>query len=133
VRACRLAGRYELKSYELEKGQSTVEFVLVLPFCALMLLAIVQVGLLVRTSVLVTHSAREAVRTAAIGGTDLDVRLAAVTAADLDGSRLGVQVQRSGNSATVELRYVEHTDVALVGTLVGDAVFRVDATMLLEQ
>ena len=32
-----------------ESGQSTVEFVLVAPFVALMLLTVVQVGLLVRT------------------------------------------------------------------------------------
>ena len=53
---------------ERHLGQATVEFVLMLPLLLLLTLAIVQVGLLVRTRVLVTHAAREAVREAAVGG-----------------------------------------------------------------
>ena len=115
-----------------QRGQSTVEFVLVLPCFALMLLTVVQVGLLVRTRVLVTHAAREAVRSAAVGASDLDVRAAALAAADLDARRLAVTVNRGGGRATVELRYADPTDVPLVGPLVGDAVFLADATMRLE-
>lgn len=113
-------------------GQSTVEFVLVMPFFALMLLAVVQVGLLVRTRVLVTHAAREAVRVAAVGVGDSDVRAAAIAAADLDPTRLRVSVRRADGRATVELSYTERTDVPVVGPLVGDAVFEAGATMRLE-
>lgn len=102
------------------------------PFLALMLLTVVQVGLLVRTRVLVTHAAREAVRSAAVGEADGEVRSAAVAAADLDPQRLRVLVRRSGGRATVELRYVEATDVPLVGPLVGEATFEARATMRLE-
>ena len=49
-----------------ERGQATVEAALVLPLVALLLLAVVQIGLLVRTELLVTHAAREAVRAAAV-------------------------------------------------------------------
>ena len=103
-----------------------------LPCFALMLLTVVQVGLLVRTRVLVTHAAREAVRAAAVGVADAEVRAAAVSAADLDPARLHVSVRRADGRATVELRYVDFTDVPLVGPLVGDAVFEADATMRLE-
>ncbi|MEY2448174.1 MAG: TadE-like protein [Acidimicrobiaceae bacterium] len=41
-----------------ERGQATVEAALVLPLVVLLLLAVVQVGLLVRAEVLVTHAAR---------------------------------------------------------------------------
>ena len=116
-----------------QSGQSTVEFVLVAPFFALLLLAVVQVGLLVRTRVLVTHAAREAVRSAAVGGSDQEVRTSAAAAAELDPLRLHVLVRREGGRATVELRYVEATDVPLVGALMGDAVFEASATMRLEQ
>ena len=115
-----------------ESGQSTVEFVLVAPFVALMLLTVVQVGLLVRTRVLVTHAAREAVRVAAVGEADAAVRAAAMSAADLDPARLQVSVRRAGGRATVELRYTEVTEVPVVGPLVGDAVFEAGATMRLE-
>lgn len=103
-----------------------------MPFFALMMLALVQVGLLVRTRVLVTHAAREAVRSAAVGVSDGAVRSAAVAASDLDSGRLTVFVQRAGGRAIVELRYVEPTDVPLVGPLISDAVFEARATMRLE-
>ena len=102
------------------------------PFLALMLLTVVQVGLLVRTRVLVTHAAREAVRSAAVGAGDGEVRSAALASADLDPRRLHVHVRRGGGRATVQLQYVEATDVPMVGPLVGDAVFEARATMFLE-
>lgn len=105
---------------------------LLMPFFALMLLVVVQVGLLVRTRVLVTHAAREAVRSAAVGGDDPAVRSAAVDAADLDPSRLTVEVRRVDGNATVRLVYRDPTDVPLVGVLVTDAVFEARATMRLE-
>ena len=49
-----------------EGGQATVEVALLLPLLALLLLAVVQVGLVVRDQVLVTHAAREAARAAAV-------------------------------------------------------------------
>ncbi len=112
-----------------ESGQSTAEFVLLLPFAMLLLLAVVQVGLLVRTRVMVTHAAREAVRVAAVGGTDTEIRAAAISAARLDPSGLVVQVTEWGGRVEVSLRYVDNTDVALVGPLIGDAVFDSEATM----
>ena len=47
-------------------GQATVEFALVLPLLAVLLLAVVQVGLVVRDQVLLTHAAREAARAVAV-------------------------------------------------------------------
>ena len=41
-----------------DRGQSTVEVALLLPFVALLLLAVVQVGLVARDQVLVVHAAR---------------------------------------------------------------------------
>ncbi len=110
-----------------------MEFALLMPFFALMLLAVVQVGLLVRTRVLVTHAAREAVRSAAVGMGDGEVRSAALAASDLDPERLTASVHRVGGRVTVELRYADPTDVPLVGPLVSDAVFEARATMRLEQ
>lgn len=109
-----------------------MEFVLVTPFLALMLLTVVQVGLLVRARVLVTHAAREAARAAAVGVSDGDVRSAAVAAADLDPQRLHVRVRRANGRATVELHYIQPTDVPMVGPLVPDAAFDARATMRLE-
>lgn len=114
------------------EGQATVEFALILPFLALLLLTAVQVGLLVRTRVLLTHAAREAAREAAVGADDAEVRTAALASADLSPEHLVVVVSRSDGRVSVELRYVQSTDVPLVGPLIGDATFDAAASMRLE-
>ena len=54
-----------------------MELALALPLIALLLLAIVQVGLVVRDQVLLTHAAREAAREAAVNPSADAVRRAA--------------------------------------------------------
>jgi hypothetical protein len=116
-------------------GQATVEAALVLPFVMLLLLAVVQVGLLVRAQVLVTHAAREAARAAAV---DADQQ-AAVDAADnattLDRSRLSVVIERRngpGSHVTARVTCRAPTDVPLVGALLGDIELTAEATMRVE-
>jgi hypothetical protein len=116
-------------------GQATVEAALVLPFVMLLLLAVIQVGLLVRAQVLVTHAAREAARAAAV---DPDQQ-AAVDAADnattLDRSRLSVVIEGRngpGSHVTARVTYRTPTDVPLVGALLGDIELTAEATMRVE-
>ena len=59
------------------KGQATVEFALLLPVAVVALLVIAQIGLVVRTRVMLTHAVCEGTRIAAVGGSDADVKLAA--------------------------------------------------------
>ncbi len=85
-----------------ERGQSTAEFVLVLPVILLVLAGLVQVVVVARDEVLIWNAAREAGRQAAVGGDADSVRGAALGAAPgLDPSRLSVTV--SGGGATGEL------------------------------
>ena len=116
-----------------DRGQSTAELVLLMPVLVALLLALVQIGLLVRVRVMVTHAAREAVREAAVGADDDDVRAAAAAAGDLDPRRLQVSVSRAGDRVAVEVRYHDPTDVPIVGALLGDARFDARATMRLEE
>ena len=63
-----------------DEGQAAVELALVLPLVALLLLALVQVGLVVRDQILVIHAAREAAREAAVdAGPDVPGRAAAAS------------------------------------------------------
>jgi Flp pilus assembly protein TadG len=116
-------------------GQATVEAALVLPLVVLLLLTVVQVGILVRAQVLVTHAAREAARAAAV---DPD-RNAAVDAAEhassLDASRMRVDVEgrgARGSHVTVRVTYDSATDVPLIGALIGDIHLEGEATMRVE-
>lgn len=118
-----------------EGGQATVEVALLLPLVATMLLGVVQVGLVVRDQVLVTHAAREAARAAAVAPTEAAARSGAEEAARLDPARLAVELSGStqpGGRLTVTVRYRSPTTVPLVGALVGDRTLTATATMRVE-
>ena len=112
-----------------------METALVLPLVVLFLLAVVQVGLVVRAQVLVTHAAREAARAAAVDPDPDAAARAAGAATDLDPGRLRVEVaDRAGRGSQVHVRvrYRAVTDVPFVGVLVGDLTIEADATMRVE-
>jgi Flp pilus assembly protein TadG len=139
-RAHRLTGRRrdtaELPSRTARcaRGQATVEFALVIPFVALLLLAIVQTALVARDFVRVAHASREAARAAAV---------------DPDGSRardavhhlLGdgdVTITRGGSGGigdpvTATVRYRSKTDLPIVGALFPDIDITDDTTMRAER
>ena len=118
-----------------ERGQATVEAALVLPLIVLLLLAVVQVGLLVRAEVLVTHAAREAARAAAVDHDPNAAARAAELATTLDAHRLSVRVEGRdgpGSRVRVDVTYTAPTDVPLIGSLLGDVTLHADATMRVE-
>ncbi|MGI9034059.1 MAG: TadE family protein [Acidimicrobiales bacterium] len=117
------------------EGQAAVELALVLPLVAAVLLAIVQVGLLVRDEVLVVHAAREAAREAAVEAAAGAPRQAAVAGSGLEANRLQVDVSgrgAAGSRVRVNVRYRAPTDVPLVGAAVGDVTLQASATMRVE-
>ncbi|MEZ5407778.1 MAG: TadE/TadG family type IV pilus assembly protein [Acidimicrobiales bacterium] len=118
-----------------DRGQATVELVLVLPVVATVLLAVVQVGLVVRDQVLVVHAAREAARAAAVDPSGGAAREAAAAATGLDPGRLGVTVgpQRApGQRLAVTVTYTAPTRVPVVGALVGDLRLQAEVTTRVE-
>jgi Flp pilus assembly protein TadG len=119
-----------------ERGQASVEAALVLPLVVLLLLSVVQVGVLVRAEVLVTHAAREAARAAAVDSDPQAAARAAAVATTLDPHRLHVDVRGRdgpGSRVQVTVTYIAATDVPLVGALLGDVTLHADATMRVEQ
>src|SRR5436190_5331495 len=118
-----------------ERGQATVEAALVLPLITLLLLGVVQIGLLVRSEVLVTHAAREAVRAAAVDADPEAAQRAATSSSSLDGDRMKVLVQGRegpGSRVRVTVTYSVPTDIPLVGDLLGDVTLQGTATMRVE-
>lgn len=116
-------------------GQSTVELALVLPVVVLLLLVVLQVGLVARDVVLVTHASREAARAAAVDGTPGAALHAAVASSGLRTDRLGVRVTGRagpGSRVRVEITYRAPTDVPIIGALLGDRAIRSAATMRVE-
>jgi len=118
-----------------ERGQSTVELALLLPVVVVLLLAVLQVGLVARDVVLVTHAAREAARAAAVDSDPGAAQRGAVASSGLDPARLQVRVVTPPGRparAQVTLVYRSATSVPLVGLLLGDRTLRSAATMRVE-
>lgn len=120
---------------EREAGQATVEAALVLPLVVMMLLAVVQVGIVVRAQVLVTHAAREAARAAAVDADPGAAARAARAATSLDANRIGVTVRGRdgpGSRVEVDVTYDVPTDLPLIGALIPDVTVHGEATMRVE-
>jgi len=115
-----------------ERGQSTAEFALALPVVVLALLALVQVGVLVRGRVAVEHAAHEAVRAASV---DRDPDAARVAAHRVlpDASVTVDDRPAVGEPIGVEVRSRVETRLPLVGALFPDPEFRARAEMRVER
>ena len=119
----------------LDRGQATVEVAVLLPLLVVLLLAILQVALLGRDVVLVTHASREAARAAAVDPHPSAAVAAAGDAGGLDEERLAVTVAgrgEAGSRVRVTVTYRARTDVPLIGALVGDRTLRSSTTMRVE-
>jgi Flp pilus assembly protein TadG len=117
-------------------GQASVELALVLPLVMMLLLAVVQVGLLVRDQILVVHAAREAAREAAVDPAPDAPRRAALAGSTLDGDRLDLTSTgrgAAGSRVRVDLAYRAPTAVPVVGAALGDVTLRASATMRVER
>jgi hypothetical protein len=118
-----------------ERGQAAVELALCLPLLAALALLVVQVGLLARDQIVVTHAAREAAREAAVSPGRAAPRRAVLASTRLAPDRLEVDVHRRGrpgDRVRVTVRYRARTDVPLVGALVPDVGLSASAAMRVE-
>ena len=120
---------------DLDGGQATVELALLLPVVGVLLLAVLQMGLLARDVVLVTHASREAARAAATDPSPRAAHAAAAASSGLDPRRLVVTLRgRAGPGSRVEaeVAYRAHLEIPLIGALIGDRTIRSRATMRVE-
>jgi hypothetical protein len=115
-----------------ERGQATVEFAHVLPLVVFGMLAILQVGLVVRDQVAVVHAAREAARAASVDrdpGHAVEAAHRVLAHAEVKvGSRPAV-----GQPISVEVSYHDRTEVPLVGALFPDLDLHARAVMRVER
>jgi hypothetical protein len=115
-------------------GSAAVELALVLPLALMMALAVLQVGLLAKDSLVVVQAAREGAREAAVTWDEARVRQAALRGGGgLAEERTEVEVERAGemgDPVTVRVRYRSPLVVPFVEWLFPDEVLlRSAATM----
>jgi Flp pilus assembly protein TadG len=117
-----------------DRGSSAVEFALLLPILLLVLLALVQVGVLARDSLVLTQASRAGAREAAVQlSTDVVERAVRDAAPGLAADRLSVNVAWSGTRGapvTVSVAYEAPVASLLAGWLLpGSVSLSASATM----
>lgn len=117
-------------------GQATVELALALPILALLLAALVEVGLVVGDQARLWHAAREAVRVAVVDPDVADVR-AAAERAGLRPLQVTVSpephLRRQGDPVAVEVRYSPTSRVRLFGAVLERVELTAAGVMRIEQ
>jgi hypothetical protein len=93
-----------------EKGQSIVEFALVVPILLIFVMGIIEFGFMFNAYLTISNASREAARLGALGETNTAIELRVDTIAGrLDASRIGVQVTPNirdrGDMVTVIVDY----------------------------
>jgi hypothetical protein len=115
------------------RGQASVELALALPLVALLLVALLQAGVLLRDQLLVVQAAREGAREAAVSPRTERIDRAARRAAP--GLGLDVRVERgprTGDLATVTVA-ARPTRLPFVGRTLGGRRIEASATMRVER
>lgn len=109
------------------KGQAMVELALILPILLLLIFGIVEFGRIFSTQLIVTSSAREAARKAAVGASDMESILSAEnTASVLDSTKMlltispGESARSRGQEVTVHIEYPVKIYAPIISSLVGD-------------
>ena len=116
-----------------DRGQSTVEFALVLPLVALLLLGFLQAGIFLRDHLLVASAAREGAREAAVTPDRFRIERAAQRSAG--GLDIKVSVDRAverGDPVKVVVE-ARPTAIPLVGAIVSRQNLRSEAVMRVER
>lgn len=115
-------------------GQATVELAIGFPIVVMGVLLVLQLALVGRDQLLVSHASREAARSAAVdtrSGAGRDGALASTTG--LDPDRLDVETHQIDGRVQVHVTYRSRTALPLVGPLVPDPVLHATVTMLDEE
>ena len=106
-----------------EKGQSMVEFALVVPLIILLLLGMVDFGRLFHAHLTLEHAGREAARAASIGKDEATVISTAISnAASLSLAEGQVHVSglgTSGGNVTITIKYPISFITPVISSLVG--------------
>lgn len=100
-----------------EKGQSLVEYAMVLPLLLLLIFGIIDFGRYFHAYLTVDHAGREAARAASVGKNAVDAALRNGTGIGLSSGQ--VQVSEAGGEAVVRIVYPITFVTPVIGSLVG--------------
>jgi Flp pilus assembly protein TadG len=111
------------------KGQSMVEFALVLPMLIVLLVGIFEFGQIFNAYLQINHASREGARTGALRGTDTEiVQTVSDSSPTLDSTLMTVTItpnessRTRGESVEVQVEYDYHVVIGLIGDIISNNV-----------
>lgn len=110
------------------KGQSTVEFVLLLPVLLLILMAIIEFGFMFNAYLSITHASREGARLGSIGGTDSEIvaevksNLPTLIPENIAVTITPAATRQHGQDVSVSVSYSYPAMMPLINAVIGDSV-----------
>lgn len=123
-----------------QKGQSLVEFAIILPIILLLLMGIVEFGMMLNSYLTIQNVAREGARLGIVGGSDLEINTLIksispnLTPADITVNIVPVEGSRkSGDTLKVSITYNYHMTVPIISALLNNViVLKAQSSMRLE-
>jgi len=102
-----------------EKGQSLVEFALVVPLVILILMAIIEFGFMFNAYITITNASREGARLGALGSSDTSVVTRVVdTTVALDPTKISVTITPANRSRGDMIRVQVNYDYVLITPII---------------
>jgi len=118
-----------MKSIRNEKGQSLVEFAILLPVLLLLLMGILEFGLMLNSYLTINNSAREGARLGIVAGSNIEIKqLINNISPNLDSKYLVINVtppegnRKSGDTLKVEVIYNYHVIIPIISNILGNVV-----------
>ncbi|MBC8061262.1 MAG: pilus assembly protein [Clostridiaceae bacterium] len=112
-----------------EKGQSLVEFAIILPILLLLLFGIAEFGIMLNSYLTIQNVAREGSRLGIVGGSDVEIisliRDTSPNLTDTDMKIILTPVEayrKSGDTLTVTVTYNYHMNVPIISSLLGNVI-----------
>lgn len=111
-----------------QKGQSLVEFAIVLPLILLILLGIAQFGMMFNSYLTIQNATREGARVGIVGGTNNEINQSIIsTSPNLKAENLTIHInptqdRKSGETLTVQIVYNYPLSVPIINNIFGKTI-----------
>jgi len=118
-----------MKILRNEKGQSLVEFAILLPLLLLLMMGILEFSLMLNSYLTINNSAREGARLGIVAGSNIEIKeLIDNISPNLDSKKLIVNItplegsRQSGGTITVEVIYNYQVIIPIISNILGNVV-----------
>lgn len=129
-----------MRSIHNQKGQSLVEFAIIVPILLLIVMGIFQFGMMLNAYLTIENVSREGARIGIIGSSDAEINSAIIaSSSNLDPLKLTVSItpdeasRKSGDTLTVKVTYNYELTIPIISNLFNsEAVLNGQTSMRIE-